>query len=255
MLVHIIITGNATASADLAVGGNTTLTGNLTANGNVTLGNAASDTVTVTADVASDLIPSADATHDLGATGSEWNNLFITGTAEIDQLNADSADIDGGNIDGTVLGAGTPASGSFAGLTATGTVNLSGATVSNLGSVTTADIDGGSIDGVTIGTNTAVTDLRVDNLKVDGNAITSTDTNGNIDLTPNGNGEVNISKVDINSGAIDGTTIGGSSAAAGSFTTVLQVDKQLLQPLILTVVRSITHLSEATLLQPVRLLL
>ena len=46
---------------------NATITGNLTVNGNTTLGDAATDTVTVTADVASPLIPSADDTHDLGA--------------------------------------------------------------------------------------------------------------------------------------------------------------------------------------------
>ena len=63
-------------------------------------------------------------------------------------------------------------------------------------------------------------DLDVDNLNLNGNAITSTDTNGNIDLTPHGNGEVNITKVDIAGGAIDGTIIGAASAAAGTFTTV-----------------------------------
>ena len=42
--------------------------------------------------------------------------------------------------------------------------------------------------------------------------------NADIDLTPLGTGEVNITKVDIDSGAIDGTTIGAASAAAGTFT-------------------------------------
>jgi trimeric autotransporter adhesin len=60
----------------------------------------------------------------------------------------------------------------------------------------------------------------VDNLNLSGNAITSTNTDGNIDLTPNGTGEVNITKVDIDAGTIDGTTIGGASAAAGTFTTL-----------------------------------
>ena len=59
--------------------------------------------------------------------------------------------------------------------------------------------------------------FTVDNLNIDGNTIISTDSNGNIALTPNGTGEVDISKVDIDSGAIDGTTIGASSAAAGTF--------------------------------------
>ena len=65
-----------------------------------------------------------------------------------------------------------------------------------------------------------VGELNVDNIAINGNAITSTDTNGNIDLTPDGTGEVNISKVDIDSGAIDGTIIGGAVAAAGTFTSV-----------------------------------
>ncbi len=85
----------------------------------------------------------------------------------------------------------------------------------------TADINGGTVDAVTLGTNSAVTEAQVDNLNLNGNAITSTNTNGNIDLTPAGTGEVNISKVDVASGEIDGTVIGGNSAAAVTGTTVV----------------------------------
>jgi len=63
-------------------------------------------------------------------------------------------------------------------------------------------------------------DLNVDNINVNGNTISSTDTNGDISITPNGTGEVNISKVDIDSGAIDGATIGAASASTGVFTQV-----------------------------------
>lgn len=56
--------------------------------------------------------------------------------------------------------------------------------------ISKVDIDSGAIDGVTLGTNSAVTDLRVDNIKIDGNAITSTDTDGDITITPNGNGKI-----------------------------------------------------------------
>ena len=64
-----------------------------------------------------------------------------------------------------------------------------------LGSIATqaansVDIDGGAVDGVTIGTNSAVTDLRVDNLKLDGNTISSTNSNGAITIDPNGTGNV-----------------------------------------------------------------
>lgn len=73
-------------------------------------------------------------------------------------------------------------------------------------------------DVIEVGTNP--TELQVDNINIDGNAITSTDTDGNIAITPNGTGEVDISKVDIDSGTIDGVTIGGASAGAGTFTTI-----------------------------------
>ena len=90
--------------------------------------------------------------------------------------------------------------------------------------LSTAVITGGTIDGATIGATTATTgkfsQLDVDNLRLDANTIISTDTNGNIDLTPNGTGEVNITKVDIDAGTIDGTAIGGTTPAAGAFTTL-----------------------------------
>jgi hypothetical protein len=65
-----------------------------------------------------------------------------------------------------------------------------------------------------------VTETQIDNLNINGNAITSTDTDGNIALTPNGTGEVDISKVDIDGGTIDGTVIGGSTPAALTGTTI-----------------------------------
>jgi len=43
---------------------------------------------------------------------------------------------------------------------------------------------------------------------------------GNIAITPNGAGEVDITKVDIDGGAVDGTIIGANSAAAGTFTNL-----------------------------------
>ena len=78
---------DGTATIDtLQVDESATITANLTVNGNTTLGNAASDTVTLTADVASNGIPSADNTHDLGASGSEWKDLYIDGVAYVDSI-------------------------------------------------------------------------------------------------------------------------------------------------------------------------
>ena len=61
----------------LALTGAATVSTNLTVSGNTTLGNAASDTVTVTADVASNLIPSADSTYSLGDSSNYWSHGYI----------------------------------------------------------------------------------------------------------------------------------------------------------------------------------
>ena len=83
----IDMNGAADISGNLAVGGNLTVTGNATISGNLTFGDAASDTVAFSADVASHLLPSADNTYDLGASGSEWKDLYIDGTAYVDAIN------------------------------------------------------------------------------------------------------------------------------------------------------------------------
>ena len=63
-----------------------------------------------------------------------------------------------------------------------------------------------------------------DNLTVNGQIVTDTivsaASNANIAITPSGTGEVDISKVDIDSGEIDGTAIGANSASTGAFTTL-----------------------------------
>jgi len=156
-----------------------------------------------------------------GTTGKLVQNSVVTiadSTGDISgvgTLNATTADLT--NLEVTNLKAkdGT-AAGSIA--DSTGVVTLASSVL------TTTDINGGTIDNTTIGGATpavgSFTQVNADNLRLDGNALTSTNSNGNIDLTPNGTGEVNISKVDIDSGAIDGTAIGANSASTGAFTTL-----------------------------------
>jgi len=103
----------ATAIASKSDANNPTFTGTvtidgLTVNGNTVLGNAASDTVTVTADIASNLLPSADDTYNLGAVGAEWNDLYVDGVAYIDTINgfAATGDVNFGDNNKAQFGAG-----------------------------------------------------------------------------------------------------------------------------------------------------
>ena len=155
----------------------------------VDINSGAIDGVTIGSAVAGGSTFSSVSTGTLSATlGADFNNIHIENNA-ITSTNAN------GNIALTPIG--------------TGEVDISN-----------VDIDAGAIDGVTLGTNSAVTEAQIDNININGNAIISTDTDGNIAITPNGTGEVDISKVDIDAGTIDGVTIGGSSAGAGTFTTL-----------------------------------
>ena len=64
------------------------------------------------------------------------------------------------------------------------------------------------------GTATALkvgtTNVEVDNIRVDGNTISTTNTNGNLTLSPNGTGAVVMGNVNITGGTITGTSFPGS---------------------------------------------
>jgi len=230
---------NATIAGTLAVTGNVTLTADLTVNGNTTIGDAATDTVTITADVASPLIPSADDTYDIGAIGSEWRNLYIDGTANIDSLVADTADINGGTIDGAVIGGNSAAAGSFTTLAASSTATLSGnatvggtlgvtgaTTLSSTVAVTgTATFNGNTVigsdasDTVTINADVASNILPSADDTYDLGAVGSEWKDLFIDGTANIDSLV-ADTADINGGTIDGATIGGSTPAAITGTTI-----------------------------------
>ena len=106
-----------------------------------------------------------------------------------------------------------------------GTVAINGDVSAGTGSAAGVFKSSGDFD-VTLKTGNSTTGV-----------ITITDgANGNIAITPNGTGEVDISKVDIDGGAIDGTVIGANSAAAGTFTNITANGDML----------SLIHISEPT---------
>ena len=164
----IDINGAADVSGNLAVGGNLTVTGNATIAGNLTFGDAATDTVAFSADVASNLLPSVDNTYDLGASGSEWKDLYIDGSANIDSLVADTADINGGTVDGAIIGGSSAAA--ITGTAITGTSFV-------IGSADISEAELETIDGVTAGTVAASKAVVVDSNK---------DTSGIRNLTMDG---------------------------------------------------------------------
>jgi len=145
------------------------------------------------------ILPVTDNDIDLGASGTKFKNLYVNGVANIGSIS-----LSGGTIDNAVIGGSTPAAGTFTTMTAT-----------------TVDINGGAIDGTTIGgTTAAAADFTT--MDASGNATVggTLGVTGNVTMggTLAVTGTTTITSADINSGAMDNTTIGNTTAAAGTFT-------------------------------------
>ena len=207
MIFKTMSTGNAAAerlklNGSGATVGNVNVNGNTVSstdtNGNINLSPNGTGTVVINTDLDVDNINiDGNAITSTDANG----NIALTpnGTGEVD---ISKVDIDSGAIDGITLGTNSAVTEAQIdniningnAITSTDTNGNIALTPNGTGEVdiSKVDIDSGAIDGVTIGTNSAVTDLRVDNIKIDGNTISSTDSNGNITIDPNGTGNVAV---------------------------------------------------------------
>ena len=136
-------------------------------------------------------------------------------------------------VNGTTLNGGTLelAAGSIT--DSSGAISFGNENISTTGTATlaTVDINAGAIDGTVIGANSAAagtfaaivgTSFSIGGLVVAAGSLT--DSSGAIsfgDENISTTGTATLATVDINAGAIDGTTIGGTSAAAGTFTSLV----------------------------------
>ena len=173
----------------LNVTGNSNMVGNLTIGGNIQIGDSTGDSITITADLTSNLIPNTDSTYDLGSSTKNWRFGYI------EQIVGDSVTTTG-NVSGS-----STSTGSFGNVDVSGNVRgsrfeIDGATeyidkaFDNLFIVTTGDI------AAQPGTGKA--------LKV----------TGGISATTNITGSKNIISTGVNA------LISGSSTSTGSFGTL-----------------------------------
>jgi hypothetical protein len=97
------------------------------------------------------IVPVTDDDIDLGASGAEFKNLWIDGTANIDALVSAAVTLTGGTIDGTVIGGTTPAAGSFTTVSSSGgiTGDLTGNVTGNLTGGVTGNVVGNLTGNVT----------------------------------------------------------------------------------------------------------
>jgi len=280
--------------------------------GSTTLGNAAADVVTVTGQLTASqgadftLVTNHDAgisttglTASLGISGSSTakfgGNLTVgpaayglttagaltvasmaanwtnAGRTVADLGTITTVDINGGTADALVIGGSSQAAGKFTtisgsstlksggnftvgaaayGLTTAGALDIAsmaanwtnaGRTVADLGTITTVDLNGGTVDGTIIGgasaaAGTFTTLSASSTVKCGGNLTVGDDdygltTAGALDIASMAANWTNagrtvadmgiVTTMDLNGGTIDGTIIGGASAAAGTFAAVV----------------------------------
>ena len=198
------ISGSTISGSKLHIVGDTFIGGDLT------LGDAASDSISISADLTSNLTPNADATYDLGSSSQGWNDLFLgsggvinfnngdvtlthasgkftwggDGAVEIDFNNHEmtNVDIDSGAIDGTTIGGATPAAGTFTTLVANGNVDLGNATSDTI--TATAQFDSDLVPSTDSARDLGTTSLYWRNAYID--SITTTG-----DVTVNGSLDIN----------------------------------------------------------------
>ena len=109
--------------------------------------------------------------------------------ATLDRITVGDADINGGAIDGAVIGGNSAAAGTFTNISGSGTLHAGGV--------------------VTFGERA----LTVSAAGVLSSSATATLANATLD-------QITVGSADINGGAIDNTAIGGTTQAAGEFTTL-----------------------------------
>jgi predicted acyltransferase (DUF342 family) len=96
----VIVSNNISASGDISASnlelqGNANIKGNITLGGNINIGNQDSDLIVFGGEVSSSILPELDNQFDLGAPTQNWRNLYVSGTAYIDEARISNMQING----------------------------------------------------------------------------------------------------------------------------------------------------------------
>ena len=86
----IDVTGDITGS-NLRLSGDADIAGNINLGGNITVGDATTDFVKFGADVSSSIIPDVDNAFDLGSSAQGWKDLYVSGTAFVQELSLEGS--------------------------------------------------------------------------------------------------------------------------------------------------------------------
>jgi hypothetical protein len=231
--------GEINLQDDVSVTGNVDVTGNVTVGGNITIGDQTTDELTIIAEVTSNIVPDTPSTYDLGTESKTWNTLYAS-NVQVDDIEindnyitttASNADLElRANGTGTVY---VPANNVQvdADLTVNGTSSLSTTNITGTVTVTGNTVQTGNValtgNETITGTITTSGRAQFENIQINDNYITTTESSSNLELRANGTGQILIPNNDV---VISNTlTVNGNSffqavnstgtITANSFTT------------------------------------
>jgi hypothetical protein len=136
---------------DITGTGNINITGTIQASGNINLGDGVgSDVINIGGVMSGDLVPNADATHDLGSTTAYWKEAFISQLTVDSQITAERVQADIIADDSTIVFNSATGQIAAAQITGTFTGNVIGSVTGSVTGNVTGTLDGdvtGSVFG------------------------------------------------------------------------------------------------------------
>ena len=240
----IITAGGIGVAKSMTIGNNLNVHGNIHANGaisadgNLTLGDAATDTVSFSADINSNFVPDANVTFDLGSTAQHWANLYVESvratqntTSGIPAVFVSGNDTDVKSVD-VVAGQTTANAVNFradsltTGSVLTVTENSSDTSARKVLSIVQDHVDGYQATALDIQSDGGRKGIFVD--KNYTNTLEATGSNQvfgvqvDVDQTSGASGQIDVTGLDIDSSATGGsgtgTNIGIKSTVSGTAT-------------------------------------
>ena len=74
------ISGSTISGSALHIQGDGKITGDFTLGGDITIGDANTDSLSISADLTSNLVPNTDNAYDFGSTTKRWRNIYLSGS-------------------------------------------------------------------------------------------------------------------------------------------------------------------------------
>lgn len=181
----MVVTGDISGS-NLFLTGSAIITGDLTLSGSIKIGDHGGDIIIFLGEVSSSIIPDVDNAFDLGSGSKSWKDLYVSGTAYVNNINAETSSISNINVSNNINVSGS----SYLGDALTDTVQITGS----------LNVSGSStIIGQTQLSSVNVTDLTDNRIVIVG---------ANGEIEDDANFMFDGSKLQIGAGAIEAATNG-----------------------------------------------